>query len=49
MGRPRPSTGELKPRQIVARHPEHFPDVKDVYRIKLRLYRRIQRKFDWEE
>lgn len=34
---------ELKPRQIAARHPDHFPDVKDVYRIKLRLYRRIQR------
>ncbi|MBK7893446.1 MAG: hypothetical protein IPJ90_00810 [Anaerolineaceae bacterium] len=40
---------ELKPRQIIARHPEHFPDVKDVYRIKLRLYRRVQRTFDWEE
>ena len=33
----------LKPRQIVARHPEHFPAVHDVYRIKLRLYRRVQR------
>jgi hypothetical protein len=40
---------ELKPRQIVAQHPEHFPDVEDVYRIKLRLYRRIQRAFEWEE
>ncbi len=40
---------ELKPRQIVAQHPEHFPAVQDVYRIKLRLYRRIQRAFDWEE
>ncbi|MCB8977892.1 MAG: sigma-70 family RNA polymerase sigma factor [Ardenticatenaceae bacterium] len=36
---------ELKPGQIVTRHPEHFPDVQDVYRIKLRLYRRIQRSF----
>ncbi|GJM40876.1 MAG: hypothetical protein DHS20C20_11580 [Ardenticatenaceae bacterium] len=40
---------ELKPRQIVARHPEHFPDVKDVYRIKLRFYRRVQRTFDLGE
>ena len=39
----------LRPRQIVARHPEHFPAVKDVYRIKQRLYRRIQRTFEWEE
>ena len=40
---------ELKPRQIVAQHPEHFPAVQDVYRIKQRLYRRIQRNFAWEE
>ena len=40
---------DLKPRQIVAQHPEHFPAVQDVYRIKLRLYRRVQRTFDWEE
>lgn len=40
---------ELKPGQIVARYPEHFPNVQDVYRIKQRLYRRIQRSFEWEE
>jgi hypothetical protein len=40
---------ELKPRQIVAQYPEHFPAVQDVYRIKQRLYRRIQRSFAWEE
>jgi hypothetical protein len=40
---------ELKPRQIVAQHPEYFPAVQDVYRIKQRLYRRIQRTFAWEE
>ena len=40
---------ELKPRQIVAQHPEHFPAVQDVYRIKQRLFRRIQRSFAWEE
>ncbi len=40
---------DLKPRQIVAQHPEHFSAVQDVYRIKLRLYRRIQRAFAWEE
>ncbi|MAT96143.1 MAG: hypothetical protein CL608_03285 [Anaerolineaceae bacterium] len=40
---------ELKPRQIAAQHPEHFPAVKDVYRIKQRLFRRIQRSFAWEE
>jgi hypothetical protein len=39
----------LKPRQIVAQHPEHFPAVQDVYRIKQRLFRRIQRSFAWEE
>ena len=33
----------LKPRQIAAQHPGQFPAVQDVYRIKLRLYRRIQR------
>lgn len=38
-----------KPGQIVTRHPDHFPDVQDVYRIKLRLYRRIQRSFVWGE
>lgn len=40
---------DLKPRQIVAQYPEHFPNVQDVYRIKQRLYRRIQRSFEWEE
>ena len=40
---------ELKPGQIVARHPEYFPNAQDVYRIKQRLYRRIQRAFEWEE
>jgi len=40
---------ELKPGQIVTRHPDHFPDVQEVYRIKLRLYRGIQRTFDWGE
>jgi hypothetical protein len=40
---------DLKPRQIVAQHPEHFPAVQDVYRIKQRLFRRIQRAFAWEE
>ncbi len=40
---------DLKPRQIVAQHPEHFPAVQDVYRIKQRLYRRIQRSFAWEK
>ena len=40
---------ELKPRQIVAQHPEHFPAVQDVYRIKQRLFRRIQRSFACEE
>ncbi len=40
---------DLKPRQIVAQHPEHFPAVQDVYRVKQRLYRRLQRAFAWEE
>lgn len=40
---------ELKPRQIAARYPEYFPAVEDVYRIKLRLYRRVQRAFECEE
>ena len=40
---------ELRPRQIAAQHPEHFPAVQDVYRIKQRLFRRLQRAFAWEE
>lgn len=40
---------ELKPRQIVAQHPEYFPAVEDVYRIKQRLYRRLQRAIERQE
>jgi len=40
---------DLKPRQIVAQHPEHFPALQDVYRVKQRLYRRLQRAIDWQE
>lgn len=33
----------LKPQQIHAEHSDHFPDVKDVYRIKKRVLTRLRR------
>ena len=33
----------LKPRQIVDQHPEVFPDVSEVYRIKRNLFNRLRR------
>ena len=34
---------DLKPRQIVDQHPEVFPDVSEVYRIKRNLFDRLRR------